>query len=169
MRVSVLLADKGTINPHAGTLNLLNVGWSQAPLRPAPAPLQVPGGFLTLPTAIAVFFEVEYQHCNHPIALVLTLLNEDGRPVELPGPQGPQQVQLTQMVTVVSPAGAPYGTPGSGNALVDISPGLPLAVGGYRWNVTLDGEHEDPWFAAFRVMAAPQAPVVTFGADPPAS
>ena len=36
MKVTVLLADKGTNNPQGGTLNLLNVGWTRTVLRPSP-------------------------------------------------------------------------------------------------------------------------------------
>ncbi len=154
MRVQILLADKGTRNPGQGTLNLLNVGWSQTPLRPAPP--MVPGGLITGPHAVAIFFEIEHQYCNHPIELVLSLLTEDGPTVQLPGPAGPQEMRIRQMVTVMSPGGVPIGTPGNGNAIVEIFPGLPLRPGGYRWNVTLAGKEGEDWFAPFRVVPPPQ-------------
>ena len=165
MKVLVVLADKGTINPQQGTLNLLNAGWTQTHLRPAPQ--MMPGAFITAPHAVAAFFEVEYAHCNHPIELVLALLTEDGRPVQLPAPAGPQEIVFRQMLTIQTPGGAPYGTPGVGNALVEIAPGLPLPAGGYRWNVTLDNEHHEDWYAAFRVVQPPQMPGVVFGTPQP--
>jgi hypothetical protein len=163
MKVSILLADKGTANPPAGTLNLLNVGWVQTQLNNAPA---VPGGMITPSHAVAVFFEVEHQRCNHPIELVLELLDEDGQPVTVPGPQGPQQIRVSNFLTVASPAAAPIGASGTGNALIEIIPGLPLAPGSYRWNASLDGEHLADWFAAFRVLPPAQAPNIVFGAPP---
>jgi hypothetical protein len=165
MKLSVLLADKGTQNPQAGTLNLLNAGWVQTQLRPAPPMMPgLPGGLITPPHAIAVFFEVEYNQCNRPIELVLELLNEDGRPVEIPGPAGPQQLRITQQVTIPSPGGVSLATPGNGNAMVEIFPGLPLAPGTYRWQATLDGESPDESsLAAFRVVPPAQPPVVAFG------
>jgi hypothetical protein len=160
MRVSILLADKGTNNPQAGTLNLLNVGWKATRLNPAP---MVPGGFITAAHAIAIFFEVEHQRCNHPIALVLRLVTEDGESVQMPGPNGPQDLVITQTITVVSPPGVPMGTLAPGNALVEILPGLPIPAGGYRWEATLDGQEDEDWIYSFRVAEAPQAAGVTFG------
>jgi hypothetical protein len=166
MKVEVLLADKGTLNQPQGTLNLLNVGWKQTVLQPSPLG---PGMFMTAPHAVAVFFEVEPRHCNHPIELVLSLLTEDGNPVQLPGPAGPQELRISQRPTIPSPGGMPTGSPGSGNALVEIFPGLPLAPGGYRWQVMLDGEHDENWFASFRVNPPPLPPTVVFGTPPPSS
>ena len=164
MDVSVLLADKGTANLQQGTLNLLNVGWTQTSLRVA-GPM-IPGGYLTQAQAIAIFFEVEHQHCNHQIELVLELVNEDGQPVELPGPVGPQAMRISQQIVVQSPAGMPIGSPGVGNALIEIIPGLAVPPGGYEWRVTLAGQHEASWSARFRVLPPPSAPV--FGAGLPA-
>ena len=164
MRVSVVLDDKGTNNPQAGTLNLLNVGWVQTQLHAMPT---VPGGLTTPNHAVAIFFEVDHADCNHPIELVLELLTEDGHAVQIPSPAGPQQVRVSNFVTVASPAMAPLGAPGTGNALVEIVPGLPLQPGSYRWNVTLNGNHQEDWFAAFRVLPAAQPPVVSFGAPGP--
>src|SRR5450759_2667907 len=138
MRVSVVLADKGTNNLQQGTLNLLNVGWVQTQLNPAPG---VVGGFLTPPHAVAVFFEVDHPDCNHPIELVLALLTEDGQPVHVHGPEGDQEIRISNFVTVPSPGMAPIATPGTGNALIEIFPGLPLQPGGYRWEVTLNQNH----------------------------
>jgi hypothetical protein len=168
MKVSVVLADKGTNNPQQGTLNLLNAGWVQTQLTSSPL---VPGALVTPPHAVAIFFEVEHSLCNRPIEIVLALLTEDGRPVEVPSATGgEQQVTVGSVVTVPSPAMAPLGTPGTGNALIEIFPGLLVPPGGYRWNVTLAGEHHEEWFAAFRVLPPPQMPSFTFGVpvSPPA-
>jgi len=159
MKVSVLICDKGTANPQQGTLNLLNVGWVQTQLGLNPA---VPGSLLTPPHAVAVFFEVEHAYCNRPIELVLTLEDEDGRVVSMPGPTGPQEIRLVSAVTVGSPAMASLGTPGAGNALVEIMPGLLVPPGAYRWNVSLAGEHHEEWFGAFRVLPPPQMPMFSF-------
>jgi len=159
MRLSVLLADKGTNNPQAGTLNLLNIGWKSTVLIPAAG---IPGGLLTPPHAVAVFFEVEHQRCNRPIDLVLRLVTEDGAPVVVPSPSGEQPLVVTQRITVVSPPGVPLGTLGAGNALIEIMPGLPLQPGGYRWEATLDGETDENWTATFRASPPPQ-PMATMG------
>ena len=169
MRVIVLLADKGTANPPQSTLNLLNAGWKQTMLRPSPMP--IPGGQLvTGPHVVAIFFEAEPQYCNRPIELVISLVDDDGQPVQLPGPAGPQVMRIAQQVTILSPGGVPFGTPGAGNTMIDIFPGLPVEPGGYRWDVTLAGEEGPDWFASFRVLAPPANPLgsVQFGATPPA-
>jgi len=163
MRVSALLADKGTANPAAGTLNLLNVGWVQTTLVTHP---MAPGALITPPHAVAVFFEAEHQFCNRPIELVLALLDEDARPVKVPNPAGAQEIRIASVTTIPSPAMAPLASPGTGNALIDVFPGLMIPPGSYRWNVTLGGEQGEDWFAAFRVLPAPQAPTLTFGAGP---
>lgn len=160
MKVYVLLADKGTLNPQAGTLNLLNAGWSQTPLLQNPI---IPGGAGTPPMAVAVFFEVDHSDCNHPIELVLELRTEDGHPVVMPGTPDQQPMRISQYITVPSPGGAPMGTPGVGNALFEFQPGLSLTLGGYRWEVTLAGKHEDAWVTSFRVISAPSPTQVTFG------
>jgi hypothetical protein len=123
-----------------------------------------PGAWITPSHVVAVFFEVEHAFCNRPIELVLELLNEDGRNVQVQSPVGPQHVAVKSVVTVASPAMAPIGASGTGNAMVEIVPGLMIPPGDYRWNVTLAGEHHEEWFAAFRVLPAPQMPQFTFGA-----
>jgi hypothetical protein len=162
MKVSVVLADKGT-NTQQGTLNLLNVGWVQTQLGPSPL---VPGQLLTPPHAVVVFFEVEHAYCNHPIELVIALLTQDGQTVEMPSPAGPQVVRMVTPVTVASPAMAPLGAPGTGNAMIEIFPGLLVPPGEYRWDVTLAGEHHEEWFAAFRVLPPPPTQSFNFGAPP---
>lgn len=149
MKVAVVLADKGTNNPQGGTLNLLNAGWVQTQL--VAHPLAPPGQLITAPHIVVVFFEVEHTLCNTPIELVLELLTEDGQAVQVPSPTGPQPVRVMSVVMVPSPAMAPIAAPGTGNALIDIFPGLPLQPGTYRWQVTLAGQHHDEWYAAFRV------------------
>lgn len=160
MKVSVLLAERGTANPHSGTLNLLGVGWHNTQLVTSPA------GILTPPHVVVVFFEVDISDCNHVIPLELVLLTEDGQPVSVQGMPGNGELRMTHYVTVPSPGGAPMGTPGTANAMIEIFPGLPLTPGGYRWNVSLAAKHEDGWFAAFRVNPTQQAPAIVFGAPP---
>lgn len=158
MKVSVLLADKGTNNPAAGTLNLLNVGWGVTKL----------SGRITAPHAVAVFFEADLAECNRPVAVVLELVNDDGQVVDLPGPAGPQPMRLEQSLTIVPPGGAPTGTVGKANTLLEIAPGLPLAPGTYSWRVTVDGHHEEHWTASFYVAPPPAMPTFGFGgAQPP--
>lgn len=167
MKVLVILADKGSQNPQ-GTLNLLGAGWTQTSLLPAGNPA-APGMQLTPSQAVAIFYEVEPHRCNHPIELLIELWTQDGHVVELPGPAGPQPLRLQQNIVVATPGGVPTGSPGTGNTLLELIQGLPLAPGGYEWRVSLDGQHEAEWNATFFVVAPPQAPVFGAPSPPPSS
>jgi hypothetical protein len=170
MKVSVVLADRGTNNIPQGTVNLLNAGWVQTQLQLNPS---VPGGQVTPPQTVAIFYEVEHAYCNRPIELVARLLTEDGHAVLMPGPAGvDEEIRVGTIVTVPSPAMAPLGAPGTATALIEIFPGLMVPPGSYRWDVTLAGEHHDEWFASFRVLPPAQMPAFTFGSaqgPPPAA
>lgn len=161
----MLLADKGTINPQQGTLNLLNAGWTQTQLR-AVGPM-VPGGFLTPPHAVAAFFEVEPQYCNRLVELVFELIDQDGHLAQVPAPAGPQPMRVAQQIFIQSPAGMPVGSPGRGNALIEIAPGLALAPGRYQWRLQLAGESNDEWSATFQVIPAMPMTGPIIGAAPP--
>ncbi len=158
MKVAVLLADKGTTNPQAGTLNLLNLGWAVTQLQRGPA------GLITPAHAVAVFYEVEFNRCNRSLPLIVELLNEDGQPVAIPG--GPPSMRIEQQIVVFPPPGAPNGTPGRGNLMLEIVPGLPLSPGRYAWNVTLDGDHNEDWSGSFYVFPPVHPPQVVFGGGP---
>ena len=78
MKVSVILAYRGTANPQDGTLNLLGAGWRMVQL------VANQQGILTPPHVVVVFFEVDYAECNHVIPLELSLVTEDGQSVLIP-------------------------------------------------------------------------------------
>lgn len=167
MKIYVLLADRGTHNQQAGTLNLLNVGWALTQLRrpSGPAPWSFDAPMLTGPQVVVVFIEAELAMCNRPLVLEVELINEDGAVVEVPGPAGPQAVRMEQHIIVPSPPGVPTGFPGHACAMVDLPTGLPLTPGIYRWQARLNGKAEDDWSAHFYVAAVPAPP--TFGFTPP--
>lgn len=166
MKLYVLLADRGTQNPHNGTLSLLNVGWSITQLRrvlgPAVADI---APLVTGPHVVVVFIEAELAMCNRNLTLQIELMTEDGNVVDIPGPSGHQPVRLEQLIMVPSPAGVPTGFPGRATAMMELPTGLPLAPGIYRWQARLNGKEEQDWSAQFYVAAPPQPP--TFGFSPP--
>jgi hypothetical protein len=166
VKVSVVLADRGTPNQATGTLNLLNAGWSVTVLQAAPPGSPQAGLLLTAAHVVAVFFELEPRHLNRQIELVLELLTEDSRPVELPGPAGPQAMRIQTIINVPSPAGLPPATPGTGNTMLEMFPGLPVGIGAYIWRATLAGDAEHAGEARFNVRAAPTMPQIQFGAPP---
>ncbi|MHB1535212.1 MAG: hypothetical protein ACYC1D_11525 [Acidimicrobiales bacterium] len=163
MKVYVLLADKGTQNPQAGTLNLLNLGWTMTMPRPGPLPGEQHGiaAQMTGPQTVVVMLEVELALCNRQLTLEMELVSEDGEVVELPGPAGLQPMRITSQVMVPSPPGAPTGFPGHGNAMIEFPNGLPLATGVYRWQVRVNAQSHEDWSTSFFVAPLPQLP--TFG------
>jgi hypothetical protein len=168
VKIYVLLADKGTQNPHNGTLSLLNVGWAVTQLRRpmGPAMATSPQPLLTGPQVVVVLIEAELAMCNRSLTLEIELLTEDGDVVEIAGPAGPQAVRLEQLLMVPSPSGVPTGFPGRATAMMELPTGLPLSPGIYRWQARVNGREDDDWSAHFYVAAPPQAP--TFGFPPAA-
>lgn len=158
MKISVLLADRGTPNPGVGTLDLLNAGWSITSLVPASTE-----PFITPPHVVAVFYELEQNYLNRPIELVIELLTEDGQAVQLPGPAGLQPMRMQTTINVPSPGGVPIGTPGTGNSMIEVFPGLPLPVGAYVWRATLAGRQDEVGEARFNVRPAAVPPRAQFG------
>lgn len=155
MKANVLLADTGTQDPN-GKLHLLGVGWSQTQIGPTG---------LTADAAVAVLLEVPWDRCNREIEIVLELVNEDGMPVALPTGDGPQPLRIAQTLVIPSPPGAPTGSTGHANLLVQLQGGLPLNPGAwYSWRVTVDKETHEAWQAKFFVQRQQSAP--TFGAPP---
>jgi hypothetical protein len=168
VKIYVLLADKGTQNPHNGTLSLLNVGWAVTQLRRPIGPSTAEGAqpLLTGPQVVVVLIEAELAMCNRSLTLEIELLTEDGDIVEIPGPGGSQAVRLEQPLMVPSPSGVPTGFPGRATAMMDLPTGLPLAPGIYRWQARVNGKEEDDWSAHFYVAGPPQAPTFGFSSAP---
>jgi len=162
VKIYVLLADRGTQNSQNGTLSLLNAGWAVIHLhRPMAIGAANAAPLVTAPHVVVVFLEAELGMCNKALTLEIELLTEDGGRVEIPGPTGPQVVRLEQPIMVPSPSGVPTGFPGHASAMMDLSTGLPLAPGIYRWQARLNGKEEDDWSARFYVAPPPQP--ATFG------
>lgn len=157
MKVHVLLADKGQQDP-TGKLHLLGLGWSLTGILPTGA---------TPDAVVVALVEAPWDRCNRPMQFVLELLNADGSAVLLPSPAGPQPLRAEQTMIAVPPQGAPNGTPGAAQFLIEISGGLPLAPGQrYLWRATIDGETDEAWETGFFVARSAQPP--RFGADPAA-
>lgn len=165
MKVFVLLADKGKVNPPpVGTVDLLNAGWSSTI-----AVRETPVGPVLPPQAVAIFYEVDFPRCNRDLALEISLVNEDGVMVQVPGPVGLQPMRIQHTVRVPTPPGQPNGSPGTGSALLEFNPGPSLQPGAYKWQVTLDGQHNEAWCARFYVMPPPSSPVFGGAPEPPAA
>jgi hypothetical protein len=164
VKVFVLLADKG--NPAAPTgVNLLNAGWTVAPLRIVGAP---PAQILaTGPIAVVVFIDAELAECNRQHQVQIELVDQDGA-VQVPGPAGTQPMRVQLPVMIVTQPGAPTGFPGRANIMFELAQGLPLAPGVYKWQISIDGRTEPDWSASFLVPQPPTQPeAVRFGDQAP--
>jgi hypothetical protein len=119
----MLLCDAAQVAD--GKLFILGGGWSL--IGPDP-----------MPTAIAVKVDVEWNETGRPHHWELFLVDEDGRPVIVDGPDGPQPIEVRGDFEVGRPDGVPEGSP------VDVA----LAIN-FTWHFTVDGEAENDWQVAF--------------------
>ncbi len=93
MRATLLLADHAVVAD--GKLYINGGGWS----------VTGPGA----PSAIAVKLDVPWDRANQRLHLRLRLIGQDGEPVTLPGPQGPQPIEITGDAEIGRPAGLVHG------------------------------------------------------------
>ena len=123
----MMLADAA--QEVGGKLYILGGGWSIT----GPDPV---------PTAIALKLEVPWDRTNEQHALLLELLDEDGSPVMVEGPEehGPVPLQVTGEFEAGRPPGIKPGTPIDSALAVNFGP-LPLEQGRrYQWRLSIDGE-----------------------------
>jgi len=146
----MLLADAAqAVN---GKLYVLGGGWSIT--GPQPTPM-----------ALAVKLEVPWDRANLKHAWRLELLDEDGAPVEVPGPPGGelQPLQLGGELETGRPPGLKPGTPLDVPLAFNFPP-MPIPPGGrYEWRFSIDGI-DDAWSVAFSTRPQQGA-----GQQPPAA
>lgn len=120
-KIVMLLADSAqAVN---GKLYILGGGWSMTGPQP-------------MPSAIAIKFEVPWEAANRKHRIRIELLDSDGQPVMLPGPESPQPMLITADLEVGRPAGLSPGTPLDSPFAINIGP-LPLKGGRYEWRCTI--------------------------------
>ncbi|WP_250284220.1 MULTISPECIES: DUF6941 family protein [unclassified Frankia] len=136
MKVTMILCDAAQVSE--GKLYILGGGWNVAG----------PGPF---PAAIGMLIEVPWDHGNRPLTLHLELHEEDGSPVVLPGPVGPQPIKVEARVEVGRTAGAAKGSPLTAPLAINMTP-FPLTPGRrYTWKARIEEEPEDAWEVGFQV------------------
>ena len=130
----MLLADAAeAVN---GKLYVLGGGWSI--VGPDPAPM-----------AVALKIEVPWDQGNERHHLELRLIDADGDPVEITGPQGRVPVVLSADFETGRPAGVRQGTPLDVVMAVQVGP-LALEPGRrYEWRLAIDDREDDLWRLAF--------------------
>lgn len=136
MRATVMLADSA--QAIDGKLYILGGGWTLA----GPGPINM---------AIAIKIEIPWARANERIPWRLDLVDEDGHPIDLPGPPAGelQPFAFEGDLEAERPAGVRKGTPLDAAMAFNLH-GLPLPAGGrYTWRFHADGETDEHWQCAF--------------------
>lgn len=136
IEAQLLLCDAAVADPN-GKLHMLGAGWSMT-------------GSPTSPQAVAVLLKIPWDRSNEQLAMVLRLVDPDGRPVTVATPDGTQEVTMGGNIEAGRPPGV---TPGSqlDAALAFSVPSLPLAPGRYQWRLDVA---DDTFTASFQVVGA---------------
>ena len=122
MEATLLLCDYA--QTFDGKLYIMGGGWNRIP---ANAPISV---------AVAVLLHVPWDQTNRPTTVIVTLVNEDGQAVMA---TEDQPLRMGGQLEVGRPAGSRAGSTFN-IPLTFTLPALMLPAGGYRWEVTADGE-----------------------------
>jgi len=138
----MLLADYAQTSE--GKLNVIGGGWNLMGPQPAPS-------------AIAILFEVPWDRSNERHDFVLELLDSDGAPVHMDGPDGEMPIRIESSFEVGRPPGIKPGTPLNLPFTINLVP-QPLAPGGrYEWRLSVNGDTDEDWRLAFSMRPAPAA------------
>ena len=137
IEAQLLLCDAAVADP-AGKLHMLGAGWS---MTSSP----------TAPQAVAVLLKIPWDRANQRLAVLLRLVDSDGRPVLLPSPEGDQEISIQGEVEAGRPPGI---APGSllDAALTFSVPPLPLEPGRYQWRLDVA---DQVFTSSFQVLGAP--------------
>jgi hypothetical protein len=121
-------------------LYILGGGWSVT--GPAPTPF-----------ALAVSLKVPWDEANRAHTLRLELLDSDGDPVAVSGATGEEPLAIETKFEVGRPPGLKPGTSIDLAFAMNFAP-VPLPPAGrYEWRLSIDGEAEAHWHAAFSTRA----------------
>ena len=126
MEAQLILADAA--QAVGGKVSMLGAGWSVT-------------GTPTAPQAVVGLIKVPWDRANEQLPMHLQLVDADGRPVLLPGPDGSldQLVQFHATIEVGRPPGLTPGTPIDSSFTMNVQP-LPLTPGRYTWRLDLAGD-----------------------------
>lgn len=141
-RVIMLLADSAQVANDK--LYILGGGWTQVA---SPVP----------PTAVAIKVDVPWDETNREHTLEVELVNSDGPPVLFSFPPSGEMkpLKFNAKFTAGRPPWAPQGAPLPFSMAFTIAP-MPLVPGRYAWTLSINGESQDGWEAAFTVLQPPQ-------------
>ncbi|MGH3991103.1 MAG: DUF6941 family protein [Pseudonocardiaceae bacterium] len=134
LEVQLILCDAAQADP-GGKLHMLGAGWSVT---------TTPTG----PHAVAIMVKVPWDRANEKIHGALTLVDSDGRPLELPTPSGtPTTVVMEFDLEVGRPPGLEPGSMIDAAMAFNVGP-LPVPSGRYQWRLDLGDQRFAASFAA---------------------
>ena len=138
----MMLADSA--QEVGGKLYILGGGWSIT-------------GPEAVPMAIALKLEVPWDRTNERHSLLIELLDEDGNPFLVDGPEehdGKVPLQVTGEFEAGRPPGIKPGTPIDSALAVNFGP-LPLEPGRrYQWRLSIDDATDEDWTLGFSTRPA---------------
>lgn len=131
IEVQLILCDAAQADP-SGKVHMLGAGWSMT----------------KSPTshAVVVLLKVPWDRTNEVHELELILLDADGHPATLRGPNGTAtEVRAGGRVEVGRPPGVAPGSRLSASFALNVAP-MVLAPGRYEWRLEIDGSsHAAPF------------------------
>jgi hypothetical protein len=131
--VQLILCDAAQAD-QSGKIHMLGAGWS---LTSSP----------TAQHAVAVLIKVPWDRANQKIHGVLTLVDSDGHPVEVPvAHEQSNRVGTEFDLEVGRPPGLEHGSMIDAAMALNVGP-LPLAPGRYQWRLELGDQIEAVSFA----------------------
>ncbi len=138
---TLMLADSAQAIDNK--LYILGGGWSVT----GPGPT---------PSALAIAVKVPWDQLDRPHRLRIELLDSDGHPVLVAAPIEEQPLVIESEFQVEPLPGLKPGTPTDLALAVNLGP-IPLPPGGrYEWRLSIDGETEAHWHAAFSTRPLPE-------------
>jgi hypothetical protein len=136
----MLLADYAVVSE--GKLTIVGGGWSQ--IGPEPSSI-----------GIGLLIQVPWDQANTPHSFSVELVDSDGNPVVLEGPEDEDQpVAFGGEFEVGRPPGLKPGTPLDFPVALNATP-LPLEPGRYEWRLTIDDASREDWTLPFTVRSVP--------------
>jgi hypothetical protein len=137
MRAKLLLADAAKVSD--GKVDALGLGWSTTT---SPTP----------PAAVVILLQLGWDETDRSRVLVIELLDADGRPVVVNGPNGLGPLRIEGQVEASRPTDVPAGTPIDVPLAFGIGPGISLTPGQrYEWRLSVDGETHEDWEVSFLI------------------